>query len=324
MKKISIILIISIILSLGTAALAQSQFADITSHWAKDYIEQLTGIGAIKGRGDGLFHPEDTITRAEFIAILLRSIGNDVGQPDSGKWYELIIKEAEDKGYIVAGEFDSVESNITRGEMARMITRALDESYPDNVDKYTSQIADYKDIPNEYKDYILKAFAKGIITGRPGGVFAYSDTATRAEASTMIVRLIDTDKRIIPELEKNEDTNDNGSGNTTDKLVIDGKEVVTSHPEIIPHIKKGMEIMSKQGYVTFKYYPDGNQVYFTLYANKEDSEGYIWEAKPILLRYYFYTERDHDYEPERIFYAYNLALEAPENKMARDMFLEIV
>ena len=126
----------------------------------------------------------------------------------------------------------------------------------------------------------------------------------------MIVRLIDSSKRIVPELEK--------------PFMIDGREVVTSHPEMIPHIKKGMEIMSKQGYATFSYYPENNHIYFNLFNSKEDSELPDWVKKPILLSYEFYTERDPDYEPERVFYAYNLILQEPTNEMARNMFLEIV
>jgi len=285
-------------------------FLDTASHWAKAYIEQLAGSGAIKGYTDGTFRPDNKITRAEFTAILLRALGNDVGQPENGEWYEYYMQEAINKGYVLEGEFDNVNKNITRGEMARMIVRAMNETYPDNMADYAKQIKDYSKTPDEYKEYVLKAYVKGIITGRPGGIFAYSDTATRAEASTMIVRLIDSSKRIVPELEK--------------PFMIDGHEVVTSHPEMIPHIKKGMEIMSKQGYATFSYYPENNHIYFNLFNSKEDSELPDWVKKPILLSYEFYTERDPDYEPERVFYAYNLILQEPTNEMARNMFLEIV
>lgn len=305
-KLISFIIVITILITIFCNSFA---FSDTGSHWAKSYIEQLTGMGAIKGYTDGTFRPDKTITRAEFTAILLRALGSDAGQPETGKWYEYYIAEAQEKRYILEGEFDSVEENITRGEMARMIIRALDESFPEDMDKFTSLIADYKDIPAGFKDYVLKAYVKGIITGRPGGVFAYNDTATRAEATTMIVRLIDESKRIVPELPQ--------------PLIIDGKEVVTSHPEMIPHIKKGMEIMSKDGYYVVDYSSEYNQVDLTLYKSKEDSEVPAWERHSIL-RYHIYTERNPKYEPERIFYAYRVALEEPESEMARNMFVQIV
>jgi len=108
------------------------------------------------------------------------------------------------------------------------------------------------------------------------------------------------------------------------ELIIDGKKVETSHPEMIPHIRKAMEILSREGYTTFSYYPESNQVYFSLYTNKEDSEGMPWDVKPIILRAIFKTERSEYLPPDRIFYAYSIALEMPENEMGRKMFLDIV
>lgn len=62
--------------SLVTAQ-AQTQptaFSDVPAdYWARDYIEGLTEQNIISGFGDGTFHPNDDVTRAQFAAILRKA-----------------------------------------------------------------------------------------------------------------------------------------------------------------------------------------------------------------------------------------------------------
>ena len=294
--------------------LGTNGFKDTTTHWAKDYISYLTDNGAIKGFTDGTFKPDNKITRAEFTAILLRALKNDVGQPEVGKWYANYITEATDCKYILSGEFDSVERNITRGEMARMIVRTMDETYPENMADYASQLSDYNKMPAEYKDFALKAYVKGIITGQPGGVFAYEDEASRAEATTMIVRLIDGGKRARP--------SEPVSSDIYIKEAVTGQEakVTTSHPEIIPHIIKGMEILSGEGYADALYSKESNRVTFYLYKDKYEIEKPIWEQKSIL-SYRIHTEQDlrnDTYSP------YQVSLYDTKSDLGQQKFKELI
>ncbi len=248
-------------------------FSDTGSHWAKENICYLTDNGAIKGYTDGTFKPENKISRAEFTAILLRALKTDVGQPKEGKWYDNYIAEAANRKYIVKDEFDSVEKDITRGEIARMIVRAMTEEYPGNMADYADQLKDYSKIPAAYKDFVLKAYVKGIITGRPGGVFAHADTATRAEATTMIVRLIDESKRVIPAAPVNNDIY------VKDPVTGQDAKVTTSHKEILPHLKKILDVLAAAGgYTDAVYAKTNNHVQFLWYKDKADFD------KPIEIR----------------------------------------
>jgi hypothetical protein len=296
-----------------------SAFSDTENNWAKEYIDKLSGMGAIYGKEDGLFHPGDTILRSEFTAILLRSLGNDVGQPDSGKWYTLYMQEAEDKGYVKAGEFQNVEQNITRLEIARMITRVLGKEqlaaelhgkHTGFKDDYTVAMAD--------KGYVIILKEYGVVNGTPEGYFLPDRSADRAEAAKMIVTFLEN-RDIDLSIEPN-----NYAKGEDDTLIVEGREVVTSHSEMIPHIRKAMEIMSQWGYTTYSNNVEGNQVVFKLYATKEDSEGMPWDVKPIILWCIFETERSEYLPADRIFYPYSIILEMPENEMGREMFLDIV
>lgn len=100
----------------------------------------------------------------------------------------------------ISNTTESLEGFITRYEMARIFVR-VDENILNNEQAYVSGIenlvGDYYKIPDEYVSFVERAYFKGLITGIDNeGTFAGGKTGTRAEASTMIVRLIDEDYRI--------------------------------------------------------------------------------------------------------------------------------
>ena len=46
---------------------------DISGHWAENNIRELVALGAIGGYPDGTFKPDNNITRAEFVTILVKA-----------------------------------------------------------------------------------------------------------------------------------------------------------------------------------------------------------------------------------------------------------
>lgn len=60
-------------------------------------------------------------------------------------------------------------------------------------------IMDYDSIPDEYKESILIAFSEGIRSGYTDNTFRYDQLATRAEAASIIIRLIDIDASNSPD-----------------------------------------------------------------------------------------------------------------------------
>lgn len=181
------------------------KFSDMKDNWSVEYVAELFNKGAIAGYPDGTFKPNNSISRAEFTKIMVTSFGEDPGSYSAGHWATNYLNKAIEKGYIKKGEFDDLNKAITRAEMARMISRALKET-PQNIDLLKNQLTDFGQISSEYKDHIAKVYAAGIITGYPDGSFGPEKTATRAEASTMLVRLLNPDKRKVPEIKKGDDT----------------------------------------------------------------------------------------------------------------------
>lgn len=179
------------------------KFKDIkATDWFIDQVSKLVGSGGIDGYPDGTFKPTNTISRSEFTKILVSVLGHKDLPKTTNHWASGYISKAEEIGLIDKGEFKDMDKTITRNEMAKMCANSLDylgESHVSDRDPYKGLIKDYTKIPDKYKDYVLKTYAKGIITGFPDGTFGGDKSLTRAEASAVIVRVIDKSERKVPE-----------------------------------------------------------------------------------------------------------------------------
>lgn len=200
MKKTLAMLLLATTLS-SNLVFAQSQLNDISSHWAKENIDVLIEKGAINGYEDNTFRPDESMTRAEFTKILVSLLHGEQEIPRTGHWSGHYMRVAFENNYTSQLEFANYEAKITRGEIARMLSRAM-KTDPKNIEQLKNQIKDFSQIPVEYQDHIAKVYAAGIITGYQDSTFKYSRTATRAEATTMTLRFLDESKRQIPEVKE--------------------------------------------------------------------------------------------------------------------------
>lgn len=79
---------------------------------------------------------------------------------------------------------------VSRAEMATMLTRALVYVGKDTTPG-DHRFADHEMIPDWAKDHVHAAARWGLITGYTDGTFQPGDDTTRAEAVTMLERLMD-------------------------------------------------------------------------------------------------------------------------------------
>lgn len=168
-------------------------FRDVKAgDWFIDAITTLVAKNGIEGYPDGTFKPNNTITRAEFTKILVASLGYKKTPKTGSHWASGYISKAEEIKLIGKGELNNIDKPITRNEMAKMCANALDylgENHLENRHLFKNKIKDFNKISKEYQDYVLKSYSKGIITGYPDGTFKGNQGLTRAEASTVIVRV---------------------------------------------------------------------------------------------------------------------------------------
>jgi hypothetical protein len=101
-----------------------SSFSDVSSDfWANGWINVAAAQGFVKGDGDGTFRPNDQITQAEVITVLLRILGYNDNLP--GVWPANYISEAATLE--ILDDITFVASKpATRGEVAVMAAEALE------------------------------------------------------------------------------------------------------------------------------------------------------------------------------------------------------
>lgn len=171
-------------------------FKDIENYWAKNALYELSYIDILKGYDDKTMRPENTITREEFVAMLVRA----VSLPTSGtytqyyrdvtskNWSYPYISAAKKSGLlsVFGGSYFYPYKTITREEMAVIAEKTLSSIQPAGTG------LSFKDIPSnyKYKDSIMKISALGIINGLPDGNFNPKGNATRAQAAAIISRIL--------------------------------------------------------------------------------------------------------------------------------------
>lgn len=208
MKRKIAMIMSGIILASSATAIA-ADYSDVPSGaWYKKYVTEISDLNAFSGYEDGTFRPDNQITQEEFIktvvCLLTEDIETTVQNPWNSKWsdwavpyldkaFELGLIKEDDKWWKVS------EMPCTRGEMAKVITRAVEylgEEEVADTSTYTAKLKDYARLNENYKPYILQAYAKGILSGYEDGTFRDDGLLTRAEASSVLVRLIDKDERV--------------------------------------------------------------------------------------------------------------------------------
>ncbi|WP_314588533.1 S-layer homology domain-containing protein [Paenibacillus terrigena] len=171
---------------------------DIQNHWAKDQILEAVEKGIVDGYPDGTFKPDAPISRAEFAAILARALnlpdGDALQFNDLLKipnWAQPQVAKAVKAGIITGYDDNTFRANstISRTEIAAMAARGL-KLTQGTGDKLN--FADKDVIPAWAKGWVEAAVDKSIIKGREGNKFVPKAGATRAEATVIVLRMLDS------------------------------------------------------------------------------------------------------------------------------------
>ncbi|KRE55880.1 S-layer homology domain-containing protein [Paenibacillus sp. Soil750] len=171
--------------------------SDISGHWAEMTIKQAVKQGIVKGYEDGSFKPDAIITRAEFVTMLISArkpaLSNTplsfTDLQEIPAWSKQAITQAVEAG-ILSGYPDGSfrpQAKITRMEMAMMITKASGKKIATDVN---TGFSDDNEIAQWAKGAVLTAKQLGIVNGRGDNQFVPNGIATRAEAVTLIINLL--------------------------------------------------------------------------------------------------------------------------------------
>lgn len=172
-----------------------TNFTDVQGHWGAPAINTLAQYKYVNGRDDGKFYPNDNITRAEAITMLMNAFrvesASDKSMPftdcDFGVWYYKPIKHA----YIfrlVNGVSETefgVNLPITRQDYAVFLYRVANQASC-TFSGTAEPFADENKIASYATTAITNLAGSKIINGREDGTFDPYAKLTRAEAAKML------------------------------------------------------------------------------------------------------------------------------------------
>lgn len=176
-------------------------FNDIDSveSWAGKQILKLYELGVVSGDGSGAFRPNDSITREEFVKIIVTAFGiesegkSEFADVDENAWYSKYIDKAVSAGIVNGignGEF-GVGKNISREDMAVILYRVLlSKNIVAEKNAYISFI-DTDEISTYAYIAVSTLTQEGVLNGIGENKFAPKSTATRAMISVMICNALE-------------------------------------------------------------------------------------------------------------------------------------
>ncbi|CAM3820616.1 S-layer homology domain-containing protein [Marinicrinis lubricantis] len=188
--------------SLYTVVSSNRSFTDIQGHWAHEEIEKLTNKLLLYGVSQEHFAPDRQVTRAEFAAMLVRSLGlieksgvSSFVDVQSEAWYAESVLTAHESGLIYGDEDGAFRPNeaITREQMISMMARAVKfaGSLPQTTNRSVLEpYTDAGDIAEWAKEPMIQLLEAELIQGVSETTFAPKKLASRAEAAAVLKRML--------------------------------------------------------------------------------------------------------------------------------------
>ncbi|MDG0811145.1 cadherin-like beta sandwich domain-containing protein [Cohnella rhizosphaerae] len=173
---------------------APEPFPDVpTNSWSSRAIEVALQLGIVQGRPDGSFHGGESITRAEFVAMVAKALYLDTTSErgvtfsdTQGHWAAPAIETLKAAGVIEgvgAGSFKP-DQPITRAEISAILARMM-------VFDQTTGNAYFSDTSDSWaRPYIAQMADADIVRGAGDGKFYPNAYTTREQAVAMIVRML--------------------------------------------------------------------------------------------------------------------------------------
>lgn len=168
------------------------------NHWAYQNVQALAAKGVVSGdAGTGFVRPNDRITREEVATALLKALDIPVDQTGtiaagdrSSAWAKDILASAKARGILLGDAKGNMNGQLTatRAEVAAMIARVagLSETDASGLEKFS----DHASIPAWARGSLAGLIENGMLSGYQDNTLRATAQITRAEAFTMIAKLL--------------------------------------------------------------------------------------------------------------------------------------
>lgn len=187
-------------------------FTDVLEKdWCYNQIMSMVDMGLLNGKGNNLFCPDDTMTKAEFTTvaakILYDKISLNLLPGNIDVWWDKYYNACVQNAVFTKEElkYESMTEGMQRQEMALVAFGLLKDSEgfdEIDVEEVGKNIPDFDEVDENLKESVAYCYYLGILCGADEkGSFNPESTLTRAEASTVIYRIVNPDMRILKSTE---------------------------------------------------------------------------------------------------------------------------
>jgi hypothetical protein len=187
-------------------------FTDSIPSWADAAIVRLQNLGVIRGYDDGRYGASDPLSRGQVVTLLARTLEQaqlaempsscgEIPRVATTHYAYRPLCLFVQNGWETSGNFDPDEP-IARGETAAYINRvfgsALLQATGTSQGAILAQGQVFSDVPVSHWYFFDAGVADvtGIMTGNPDGTFGVERTLNRAEAATIVDRLLQAIERL--------------------------------------------------------------------------------------------------------------------------------
>ncbi len=201
--------ILAVFWSFSAAPVKAAGFTDIKgSEW---YAADVTALALssneiIKGYPDGSFRANTKLTVDQFITMLVRA-GGQTAANNSEYWAINYLNKAKEMGILQDGDFADFRAEISREEMALLMMRFLggrEDLSKLDINQAEAAILDFVLVgayqkttagKEAYQKAVKEAYVLGLLTGYEDTSFKPQGILTRAEAATVVMRLLTPSRR---------------------------------------------------------------------------------------------------------------------------------
>jgi hypothetical protein len=179
-------------------------FDDVNGHWAQATVNDLASRLVVDGKSTNRFEPDQQVTRAEFTAIVMRSLGlapqsgtlpyRDVTASD---WFAPVVAAANANGLISGYEDQTFRPNapISRAEATAILNKAWTITGKQAVGNADAEaalavVSDQASIPAWAKPAFGSAVKLGLLQGYEDGSVKPERQITRAESAALLRGLL--------------------------------------------------------------------------------------------------------------------------------------
>lgn len=202
--------------TLTTQAFAASAFDDIAKADSKAQIEALQERGIIKGVTATEFNPEDSLTAAQGISLIVRTTQISLAAIDftsaptadgyytkvkNDAWYAEDFVIAHHNGLDIPADIDP-QAPLTKEQFIHYLVQAVELTGEYPTVKMFIPIQDEQDIQVQYQGTIQRALLYKIVSLDEQNSFHPQDIVTRAEGAAILfnaLTFIETNKDSGPE-----------------------------------------------------------------------------------------------------------------------------